>query len=130
MDIVNPPAEYTAAKAKPITLPEMSATRAATNDMTIGNKSKIHNGGRGLLRGTGRRFDLASLLVCGRGVVSGCRGFSDNESGDVLERRVVSEKKRLMDAHREHKKNVPPMRSSVQYNVKCHIPDRQHTHLQ
>lgn len=46
VDMVKPPAEYTAARAKPITLPEISATSAATASIKNGKTSKGHIGGR------------------------------------------------------------------------------------
>lgn len=49
--MVKPPAEYTAANANPITLPDTRATKAATKDMTMGNRIKGHKGGLGLFLG-------------------------------------------------------------------------------
>jgi hypothetical protein len=46
VDIVNPPAEYTAASEKPTMVPDMSATSAEMADMTRGNTTSGQNGGR------------------------------------------------------------------------------------
>jgi hypothetical protein len=113
VDIVNPPAEYTAASANPTIEPETIDTSAATALQNTGNTINGQNGGRFLFSVlfSDRRRWPSPPCVSGRASDLGSGGFT---GGDAFCRYVVSERKRVNEAKSEHRRKVPPTRRRVQ----------------
>ena len=71
MDMVNPPAEYTAANANPTTDPETSATSAATALQNRGKTIKGQKGGRFLFSFFLRLFSFGVVSASSGGLLGG-----------------------------------------------------------
>lgn len=104
VDMLNPPALYTADNTNPTTVPDIKANIAPIADPMRGMRKTGHKGGLFLFRLP--PFGIFPDLSTGSG------GFARNV---VRERRVV------MNAIIEHRKNIPPIRIMVHITVKRQI---------
>jgi hypothetical protein len=131
VDILNPPAEYTAANANPMTVAETTAMIAATETAPSGKRRSGHRGGRLFLdrirwdgasngdEGAWGVSGLEGVEVGGRSVERGISAVGvlgrDGAAGAFEEGRWnTSERKSEKTAMSEAMPNVPHMVMSVQ----------------
>jgi len=118
VDKLNAPAAYTAAKAKPTTVPVINAMKAAMNVQTRGKSNAGQKGG--LLLFDLSFFGRSKLGEGGRvGLGVGVEEYLERDLEE--ERWTVRERMIVKEARREQMRKIPHRIVNVQKNVKRHI---------